>query len=1412
MSGKPCWKALVLWTVAVLGMGGFLRAGADLEFQPGDFPGLLAPVRVIWDDAQVPHVFASNDHDAYFAMGYLHARDRLFQMDYNRRLFSGTLAELIGDSELDSDIQFRTLGLRRAAERSLAIYSEEARTLFDAYSAGVNAYIQQAGSNLPAEYQSLELTGVDPWTSLDSATVASGVAFGLSFDLLDIQLTQDRDAFVAAGQNQGFDGEALFSQDLDRSAPFDPDVTIPPSRAPTEVRAPGKKPAGSLRKISPELLERYLDKVRKNPFLRSALERAGSTSGSNFWIIGPTHSAGGHALFANDPHLSLNMPAVFYEIQLNVSDDPANGSMNVSGVSFPGTPGVVQGCNDRICWGSTVNPMDVTDVYQEQLRIHFESFFPPVIAVDGTYFNGKIEPVEEIPQTYRVNQVGDGIDDNMETASVGPLEGGVTYIVPRRNNGPIVQVIENPDNLLDVKALSIQYAGWGATRTGETFLHMARARNFDEFRDALQYFDFGSQNWGYADVDGHIAYFTSGELPIREDLQAGSVDGSPPWFVRDGTHEAHNEWLAVEHPQPLQSLAFEVLPYGEMPQIVDPAQGYLASANNDPIGVSLDNDVLDQFRPDGGILYLNPGFTSLRIGRIDQMIHERFASEPDGLTPDDLRTMQADNQLLDAQVFVPYILTAAGRAGSPDADSILAALAEDPGVSEALQRFSVWDFTTPTGVRAGFDPGDDPDALPQPSQSEIDRSVAATIYAVWRSRFVRNTIDATLERVNLGTHHPDDERSLSALRNLLDHFDERQGVGESGLNFFQVDGVSTPEDARDILILRSLQEALSALASNDYQAAFGNSADQNDYRWGQLHRIVFDHPLGGAYNLPPAGGFSDLSASLQGLARSGGYETVDASSHSVRASGTNGFMFGSGPARRFVAELDPTGIRAFQVIPGGRNEERTDASYASEMSFWLTNRYHPLRLDVAGVKEHQAREAWLTPPSYHFYFPSLQGDATKFTAFAVADSGNQPVELEFRGWSADGTLSSFPDNPHVQTLTGGRQLARLASEVFGAEPSEPQAGWVELTARFDPGPAEWPLLGSFTQVGDFRLNELDGASAVFVPARELYFTMLDPQASNTLYLANPGDQAADVRLDLFLEESTGTGTGASSATIQRTIPPHGVLFDTAASLFTVPIGSAGYVRASTDEETGLVGIEWIRYSGPGTLLALNAQPAGGTALSYSAQLAFGQGLDSRLNLINAGDLDRSVVVRLVRGPTQAEIPSTPIILHPGEFRRIDAAELFSAQAVPGGGFLIGSLVVDADGPGVIGSIVFGDPERKRFGAALPLQGTPFRQAVFGHVANLGGFFTGLALFNPGSAEASIRIRVFGSGGELSGEAVHQVPPRGRLSETLSTLVPSVGALSGGYIVIDSDEPVVGQEIFGTSDLRLQSAVPPTLLK
>jgi penicillin amidase len=210
---------------------------------------------------------------------------------------------------------------------------------------------------------------------------------------------------------------------------------------------------------------------------------------------------------------------------------------------------------------------------------------------------------------------------------------------------------------------------------------------------------------------------------------------------------------------------------------------------------------------------------------------------------------------------------------------------------------------------------------------------------------VANTIDATLARAGLGGIAPPDSASMASLRHLLDTFPASHGVGASGLDFFEVDGVASPEAARDVVLLRSLAEALDALAGDAFAAAFGGSTNQLDYRWGRLHRIAFAHPLGAPFGVPGAGGFADLSPGLPGIPKAGGYGVVDASNHRIRAASANAFMFDSGPARRFVGQVSPSGPEAYQIIPGGQSGDMRSPLYANQLGRWLSNRYHRLVLD-----------------------------------------------------------------------------------------------------------------------------------------------------------------------------------------------------------------------------------------------------------------------------------------------------------------------------------------------------------------------------------------------------------------------------------------------------------------------------------
>lgn len=951
-----------------------LAAAAPAAGQPVHVPALGADALVVTDSLGVPHACAADERDAMVLLGWLHARDRMFQMDVLRRTFSGTLAELVGEPGLPSDVQLRTLGLRRAAEESWAGYQalagstgSNAAELLTAYAAGVNDWI--AGNPPPPEYGALELTSIAPWNEVDSLVMAKGLAFGLSFDLGDIDRTLALLAYSAAGGALGFDGEALFSEDVFRSAPFDDRVSIPGA-----LSAAAPAAADGVRRLDPRALElarTWRAEAAAVPHLARALDRKAAGGGSNWWMVSGERTASGFPVLANDPHLGLDTPATFYEAHLITSAVPgcglpagglrltpgaaranweapvpggapgAAGGLNVNGVTFAGVPGVVQGCNPRVCWGSTTNPMDVTDVYQEQLI-----FDPGTGLPAATLFEGEQEPVVLIPQTFRFNVTGDGVPDSSAVAPIGPLDGGLTIVVPRRNHGPVVDV---DASIQPAIALSVQYTGWRDTYELEAFLRWMRSEDLDDFVAGLQYFDVGSQNWAYADVDGHVAYFTSAEMPLREDLQTLSAPdgGVPPYIIRDGTGALAHEWLPAT-PGGTHAIPYQVLPFEEMPQSVDPAAGWIANANNDPIGTTLDNNPLNQLRPGGGLYYLSPGYSSLRMGRIARELEELLAGGHQA-TDEELAALQANNELLDAELMLPFLSGAFDRAADPGAPPELVALGTDPEIVEAIARLRGWDFSTPTGIEEGWDPGDDPNDLPAPSAGEIANSVAATIWSVWRGEAIRNVVDATLQRIGLGDFLPGSSEAYVALAHLLRTFDQNQGIGASGVDFFPAPAGVTREQARDLALLGALRDALDRLAGPAFEDAFGGSADQGDYRWGRLHRITFEHPLGAPFSIPPAGGFDDLAPELPGISRSGGYEAVDASSHSARADDADEFTFSSGPARRFVGVLDPAGIDARQVIPGGQSGVLGSPHYADQLPLWLTDRYHPVAIEPAAV-------------------------------------------------------------------------------------------------------------------------------------------------------------------------------------------------------------------------------------------------------------------------------------------------------------------------------------------------------------------------------------------------------------------------------------------------------------------------------
>ncbi len=894
-------------------------------------PGLKNPGTITYDAEGVPTVTGATDEDAAWLMGYNHARTRFFQMDTLRRGASGTVAELVGAPGLAQDIQVRTLGLRRAAWETWAKVSPELRSQLKSYADGVNAWL--ATGPLPVEYGALELTSADRWTPVDSLVIGKLLAYQLSFDL-EIDDTVQLGAYQQAGAAAGFDGNALFFGDTHRSAPPDARASIPDFVPGGSLNAAPKafnqEPYAAM--LDPDLLglaQTYRNQVANNPIIAPHMKRREDRAGSNWWMVGGAHTASGRPILANDPHLSLSTPMLFQEGHV-ISNDPRYPKpMNSVGSIAPGTPWPILGCTSDFCWGLTTNSLDVTDTFQEQFVLN--SYGLPT----HTLYKGQREPVLWVFQSYFVNKVGDGVANNVvRDNSIGYTNGGITIIVPRRNNGPVVQIDGK-------KGLSIQYTGWGPTFELEAFRKINRAGNLQEFRAGVMDFDVGSQNFAYVDKRGNFAYFVSAEMPIREDLQAGTVAGAPPYIIRNGT--GGNEWMAPTHQYPGQHLPYEILSPEEMPYTINPARGYIANANNDPVGTTFDNNPLNQVRPGGGILYYAPGHSAYRMGRIDREVQKLVTRG--NVTVQDMAKLQANTQQLDAELVLPHVLAARANVGA-------CGVADDARLGEALDRLAAWDYSTPTGIQQGFDAGDNPFAMPAPSADEITRSVAATLWAVTRGQLIRNTIDFTLGKVGLGNYLPGATDAYIGLKFQLDAFAPLGGKGASGLDFFtKVPAALAGQTAavrRDCVLLGSVRDGLALLSGPTFAPAFAGSTNFNDYRWGKLHRITFKHTLGPALSIPGTAGypFQDLAEGLPGISRQGGFDTVDQAAHNARADSVNGFTFGSGPVRRFIGEMTdvPTML---QIAPGGQDGRPGDMGYISQLPRWLVNAYKPLVVDPA---------------------------------------------------------------------------------------------------------------------------------------------------------------------------------------------------------------------------------------------------------------------------------------------------------------------------------------------------------------------------------------------------------------------------------------------------------------------------------
>ena len=414
-------------------------------------PGLTEPVEVIRDRSGVPHIYAADLPDLFFAQGYVQAQDRLWQMELNRRLSRGRLSEIFGKVTLDMDRFVRTIGMARAAQMDLACLSEESRTLLDAYLRGVNSYLESNHGKLPVEFALLGFKP-EPWEPLDSLAWMKMQAWHLS----ENWSTEILNAALAG--------------------------KVGPERAARLCGAyPEENPVTLARQTVIRAAEVFLESYRS---FRSWFPADALSGRSNCWAVRGSRSVSGKALFAYDPHLGLAVPSLWHAGHL------ACPGFEVTGATFPGIPGVIVGHNRDISFGFTNSFSDVQDLYLERLNPE----------KPGEYeHNGQWRKAERIVEEIQVKGERDPRRLEVMITRHGPLVGDLVHL--KSNNTDL--------------GFALRWTGHEGSDPLAALLHLDRAKNWSDFCAALARWDSPSQNAVFADRKGNIGYCLVGKIPIR---------------------------------------------------------------------------------------------------------------------------------------------------------------------------------------------------------------------------------------------------------------------------------------------------------------------------------------------------------------------------------------------------------------------------------------------------------------------------------------------------------------------------------------------------------------------------------------------------------------------------------------------------------------------------------------------------------------------------------------------------------------------------------------------------------------------------------------------------------------------------------------------------------------------------------
>lgn len=646
---------LVISTVTVFTL---LRRPLPSHAGEENLPGLTAPVEVIRDELGIPHLYADTATDLFYAQGYVHAQDRFFEMDYRRHLTAGRLAELVGnnDSAISADQVIRTMGWRKVAEQEWSLLEQESRTYLQAYADGVNAYIsKRAPGKIALEYTVLglqvELDDIEPWDPIDSLAWLKAMAWDLlsNFDQelarvsifshldaaygTDAALEMVREVFpdyptarnlpILTNESLLADHEAFLAESADPSA-TEPDTD--------EADAGETDSAGPAVPVA-DLLDADVWAAVAGAFdaVPNALGE-GDGIGSNSWVISGEYTESGMPLLANDPHLGISQPGIWYQMSLNCREVSPECPFEVSGFTFSGLPGVVIGRNADLAWGFTNLAPDVTDLFVEKV-------FP-----DSTYLSdGERLPLQERQEVIRVNG-GEDIEITVRETHHGPILSDVMA----STNAAIFAPIEPAPETGGSSAVALSWTALMPGKTGDALFAIGTAKDAGDVAHAASLFEVPSQNIVFATTAGDIGYQAPGKVPMRNGV-SGTVPSDGRW-PRPGW-DSRFDWQGF-------------IPAEEMPAALNPDEGFIVTANQPVLApgdspfLSLDHDY---------------GYRSQAIR--DAIEAQILSGEK--FTLEDMN----DLHLIDINPFAQMLVPA-----------LKEIQIEDPFVAEAVRLFDDWDL------------------------------------------------------------------------------------------------------------------------------------------------------------------------------------------------------------------------------------------------------------------------------------------------------------------------------------------------------------------------------------------------------------------------------------------------------------------------------------------------------------------------------------------------------------------------------------------------------------------------------------------------------------------------------------------------------------------------------------------------